>query len=85
MPIGYRADWGAGFPPDGQRYLSLQDMQTRLAPLGLTPAAGPIGNGPARVFRISGGAGTVSFISPLREHFCATCNRLRLTASARAC
>ncbi|MBI5060399.1 GTP 3',8-cyclase MoaA [candidate division KSB1 bacterium] len=41
----------------------------------------------ARGFAIPGYAGTVSFISPLSEEFCANCNRLRLTAdgSIKSC
>lgn len=37
----------------------------------------------ARAYRILGAPGTVGFISPLGEHFCTTCNRLRLTADGR--
>jgi cyclic pyranopterin phosphate synthase len=40
----------------------------------------PVGRGPARYWRIPGAAGTVGFISPLSQHFCAGCNRIRLTA-----
>jgi len=40
----------------------------------------PEGRGPARYWRIPGAAGTVGFISPLSQHFCAGCNRIRLTA-----
>jgi cyclic pyranopterin phosphate synthase len=40
----------------------------------------PTGRGPARYWRIPGAAGTVGFISPLSQHFCAGCNRIRLTA-----
>jgi cyclic pyranopterin phosphate synthase len=29
---------------------------------------------------VSGAAGTVGFISAITEHFCTTCNRLRVTA-----
>ena len=41
----------------------------------------------ARGFSIPGYAGTVSFISPLSDEFCASCNRLRLTAdgSLKSC
>ena len=42
-----------------------------------------IGNGPARTFHIPGARGTVGFIAPLGDHFCATCNRMRLTADGR--
>ncbi len=39
--------------------------------------------GPARNFRIPGALGTLGFISPVSAHFCAICNRLRLTADGR--
>ncbi len=34
----------------------------------------------AESYELAGGAGTVSFISPLSSSFCSSCNRLRLTA-----
>lgn len=44
-------------------------------------------DGPARIFKIKGGQGEIGFINPVSEHFCATCNRLRLTSDGklRAC
>ena len=44
-------------------------------------------DGPARIYKLSGGAGELGFINPVSDHFCATCNRLRLTADGklRAC
>ncbi len=41
----------------------------------------------AKDFRIDGWVGSVSFIASMSEHFCATCNRLRLTAdgSIKSC
>jgi cyclic pyranopterin phosphate synthase len=83
MPIGNEGGWGEGFPAAPERYLSVQDMQARLAPLGLAPDRGPVGNGPARSYRLPGALGTVGFISPLGDHFCAGCNRIRLTADGR--
>ncbi len=83
MPLGNVGDWGLGFPPAHNRYLSVQDMLERLAPLDLVPTDQPIGNGPARTYYIPGARGTVGFISPLGDHFCSTCNRLRLTADGR--
>jgi len=80
MPVGNQQDWGAGFPQASERYLSVQEMQTCLSSLDLQPAETPMGNGPARTFRIPGAQGTIGFISPLGEHFCQNCNRLRLTA-----
>ena len=34
----------------------------------------------ARLYRLPGAMGTIGLISPLSNHFCAECNRLRLTA-----
>jgi cyclic pyranopterin phosphate synthase len=64
-----------------------EDMFVSLAPFiksversgELQPAAVE-GGGPARSFRYRDGAGTVGFITPRTEPFCAGCNRLRLTA-----
>lgn len=80
MPVSNLEDWGFGFPQAGDRYVSVQEMHTRLAPLELVPADEQNGNGPSRNFRIPGAKATVGFISPMGEHFCASCNRLRLTA-----
>jgi cyclic pyranopterin phosphate synthase len=50
-----------------------------LAPL--EEATTPSGSGPARDYRrIPGAPGTVAVIAPVTEHFCPTCNRLRLVA-----
>ena len=49
-----------------------------LGPLDINDA--PAGAGPARYWRFPGAAGTVGFISAMSNHFCASCNRLRLTA-----
>jgi len=95
MPIANEGEWGEGLPPPGNRLVTAQEMQARLAEqwgadllAELSPAL--IGNGPARIFRLpSGGTrqtkalGTVGFISPVSQHFCPTCNRLRLTADGK--
>jgi cyclic pyranopterin phosphate synthase len=80
MPVGNQQNWGEGFPQAAERYVSVQEMQAQLAGYNLQPVETPQGNGPARTFRIPGALGTVGFISPLGEHFCQNCNRLRLTA-----
>ena len=49
----------------------------------LTPDPGDgLGVGPARYWRHSGG-GLVGLIAALSEHFCASCNRVRLDATGR--
>ncbi len=87
MPIGNLQDWGPGFLPLDRRYVSVQEMREALAAFRLQPVDRPYGNGPARTYRIPEALGTVGFISPLGEHFCENCNRLRLTSDGklRAC
>jgi cyclic pyranopterin phosphate synthase len=58
-------------------------MRERLSIFEFQPETAPQGNGPARTFRIQDAIGTVGFISPLGEHFCENCNRLRLTSDGK--
>ena len=44
---------------------------------------GPAGSGPAVYYTFPGAQGTVGFISAMSNHFCASCNRLRLTADGK--
>lgn len=41
------------------------------------------GNGPAKYYQIKGGQGTIGFITALSQHFCKTCNRMRLTSEGK--
>jgi GTP 3',8-cyclase len=41
------------------------------------------GNGPAKYYKLPGASGTIGFITPVTEHFCSECNRLRLTADGK--
>jgi cyclic pyranopterin phosphate synthase len=49
----------------------------------LEPHAGKTGNGPARYYRLPDSKGTIGFITPMTEHFCQSCNRLRLTSDGQ--
>ncbi|EEG76650.1 GTP 3',8-cyclase MoaA [Dethiobacter alkaliphilus] len=40
-------------------------------------------NGPARNFRFPDAVGLLGFITPVSQHFCANCNRLRLTSDGK--
>ncbi len=40
-------------------------------------------SGPARRYRFKDGIGEIGLISPVSEHFCGSCNRLRLTADGK--
>lgn len=76
MPIGFEsAGWKAG-------YLPLEYVLDTCRRLGwrFSPCGDVYGNGPASSFRMDGAAGTFGLISPVSDHFCGSCNRLRLTA-----
>ncbi|MGC3964459.1 MAG: GTP 3',8-cyclase MoaA [Rhodocyclaceae bacterium] len=62
------------------RHVDLGPVRERLvARFGLVPEALELGGGPARYWRTADGAGRIGFITPMSQHFCATCNRVRLT------
>lgn len=59
-------------------YLDLQTVKDRLARrFTLLPGVMP-GGGPARYVRIAGSNVNIGFITPISQHFCETCNRVRL-------
>ncbi|NQT47546.1 MAG: GTP 3',8-cyclase MoaA, partial [Chloroflexi bacterium] len=65
-------------------FVSAEEMRHRLSPLGyLEPCSAPTGVGPAKYYRLPGASGTIGFITPVTEHFCFRCNRLRLTADGK--
>ena len=75
MPIG----------PGGQdaqdHYLPLTEVEGRLrGRFRLSPAAMK-GSGPARYFQIDDSELLIGFITPQSQHFCDTCNRVRLSVT----
>jgi len=81
-------------PPDGHSigskanlhpaFVSAGEIKERLKRLGnLEPSLPITGNGPARYFRLAQAEGTIGFITPVSQHFCFSCNRLRLTAEGK--
>jgi len=69
---------------EGLETVSAQEIRERIQSLGkLEPYTGKTGNGPARYYRLPGARGTIGFITPMTEHFCHTCNRLRLTSDGQ--
>ena len=58
-----------------------EQIEQALGPLA--PADGGTGAGPACYYRLLEASGTVGFITPISEHFCQHCNRLRLTADGQ--
>jgi cyclic pyranopterin phosphate synthase len=72
MPVG-----DTGRAASGQ-FISLDSIKTRLADqFELLPATMP-GGGPARYVQVAGTNLRIGFITPLSQHFCDTCNRVRL-------
>jgi cyclic pyranopterin phosphate synthase len=64
-------------------YVDLQPIKRRLQErFGLVDTVLP-GGGPARYLGTTDGRFTVGFITPLSQHFCATCNRVRLTVDGQ--
>jgi cyclic pyranopterin phosphate synthase len=74
----------SGDAPVTPKLFSVSDIRKRIEPLGkLEPWKIDVGNGPAKYFRLPGAKGTIGFITPVTEHFCYQCNRLRLTADGK--
>ncbi|HEY9049891.1 MAG TPA: GTP 3',8-cyclase MoaA, partial [Gammaproteobacteria bacterium] len=62
-----------------QHFVNLQDIKQRLAQrFELIPGVMP-GGGPARYMQVANTNINIGFITPLSQHFCATCNRVRLS------
>jgi cyclic pyranopterin phosphate synthase len=81
-------------PPEGHsagrkaniqsQFMPADEIMEHLNSLGELKPCLPIkGNGPAKYFRFPQASGTVGFITPVSQHFCFNCNRLRLTAEGK--
>jgi cyclic pyranopterin phosphate synthase len=67
-----------------ERVVTAREIRGQIeATLGPLEPAKVSGGGPARYYRLAGAKGTLGFITPISEHFCYRCNRLRLTADGR--
>lgn len=62
-----------------ENYIDLQEVKRALAQeFELIPAV-MSGGGPARYVQVAGTELKIGFITPISQHFCETCNRVRLT------
>jgi len=78
MPMGGETVWSP------ERYWSADQILADAARLvELSPVASGERDGPARMFRLTGGKGRFGVISPMSNHFCDSCNRLRITPDGR--
>jgi cyclic pyranopterin phosphate synthase len=82
MPVGNGVLAAGGWR---ERVVTAREIRRQIEDaLGeLEPAKMGVGNGPARYYRLPGAKGTLGFITPVSEHFCYQCNRLRLTADGQ--
>jgi len=61
------------------QFIDLQEIKKRLSKrFDLVPGVMP-GGGPARYMQVAGTDLNIGFITPMSQHFCETCNRVRLS------
>jgi cyclic pyranopterin phosphate synthase len=77
MPVGAPDFWR----PD--RVVKIEEIKSRMENLGRLEPTKIRGNGPARYFQIPGALGTLGFIGAYSDHFCSSCNRMRITCDGR--
>ena len=76
MPIGRpSANFTERFIPGEEIKARIEEGLGRLAPVRE--------EGPARVYRLEDAQGEIGFITAFSAPFCATCNRMRLTADGK--
>lgn len=77
MPFGKENMW------DPEYFISAEEIKSRVEKIGELHPVRLRRSGPARYYAFDGAAGVLGFISPLSNHFCGKCNRLRLTADGK--
>ena len=78
MPLVHSGTGGNKLVPVGEMKSVIEES------LGtLEPCLAASGRGPAKYYRLTDAEGTVGFIGPVTDCFCATCNRFRITADGR--
>lgn len=79
MPIGDKTRWSP------ENYWSAGDVMDAAMELEeMEPVPGTERNGgPARIHTIKGGLGRFGVISAISDHFCSSCNRLRITSDGK--
>jgi cyclic pyranopterin phosphate synthase len=78
MPVGHENGWRPDSYLSGASIRQYIERHFAIEQIAGESAQGT--NGPADLFRIQGARGVIGFINAISNHFCASCNRLRLTA-----
>jgi cyclic pyranopterin phosphate synthase len=66
-----------------ERCVNSKEILKKISALGELQRLEFKGKGPSRNYKIKGAVGVIGIISPLSDHFCNYCNRLRLTADGK--
>lgn len=77
MPFGLDEMWNK------ERFMSTDEIKAIIEKTGKLIPAKMKKSGPARYFKFEDAPGLIGFISPLSNHFCSECNRLRLTPDGK--
>ncbi len=78
MPAGNGEEWREG------KIITTSEIKRRLEDMGrLIPIPLDPWDGPARRYRLEGSLGEIGLIGPGSDHFCDSCNRLRLTPDGK--
>ncbi len=85
MPIAYSNEWLKNYISSEEIKTKIEESLGKLIPCQsrYSPKSVSNSDGPAKYYRFDGAKGTVGFISPVSEHFCQSCNRLRLTSDGK--
>jgi len=76
--------FGPSFLSSEEKRMTSSEVTARVSVLGELSAIPSVQMaGPANYFRLPEARGTIGFISPISDHFCGTCNRLRVTADGK--
>lgn len=77
MPIGAKEFWSE------DKYIPTDEIKQRVSSIAPLMPISLKKSGPANYFRFENAKGIIGFISPISNHFCLSCNRLRLTAEGK--
>lgn len=77
MPIGAKEFWSI------ERYMPADEIRERVSSVAPLAPVKLEKSGPAKYFKFTGAKGVIGFISPISNHFCSSCNRLRLTSEGK--
>lgn len=77
MPFGSEDMWSP------EKFISTEEIKSIVEGVGPITPIKLRKSGPARYFRFESAPGVIGFISPISNHFCNECNRLRLTSDGK--